>query len=62
MGKKLVAARNLPDGHVLTREDIAIKSPNDGLAPYELDNLVGKVTRRALSEDENLAFADLMDA
>lgn len=59
MGKKLVAARNLPAGHVLTREDIAIKSPNDGLPPYELDNLLGKTTQRPLEEDENFSFEDL---
>ena len=59
MGKKLVAARDLLAGHVLTREDVAIKSPNDGLPPYELENVIGKVTRRALREDENIVFQDL---
>jgi N-acetylneuraminate synthase/sialic acid synthase len=53
MGKKLVAARDLPAGHVLTRDDIAIKSPNDGLPPYELDGLIGKVTVCRLREDDN---------
>jgi len=61
MGKKLVAARHLPDGHVLTREDIAIKSPNDGLPPYELENVIGRVTLRALQEDEDISFDDLTD-
>lgn len=59
MAKKLVAARNLPVGHVLTREDIAIKSPNDGLLPYELDNVLGQVIKRPLVKDENLQFEDL---
>src|SRR5207237_9663046 len=35
MGKKIVAARDLPAGHLLTEEDFAYKSPGDGLAPYE---------------------------
>jgi len=61
MGKKLVAARNLPEGHALTREDIAIKSPGDGLAPYELDRIIGKVTRRTLQADENISFENLTD-
>ncbi|MBT9160739.1 MAG: N,N'-diacetyllegionaminic acid synthase [Dehalococcoidia bacterium] len=60
MAKKLVAARDLPVGRMLTREDIAIKSPNDGLPPYELENVIGKVTLRALKEDENISFEDLM--
>lgn len=59
MSKKLVAARDLPAGHRLTEADIAIKSPGDGLPPYEFDNLLGKVTLRALAEEENIAFEDL---
>ena len=59
MGKKLVAARDLPSDHVLTHEDMTIKSPNDGLPPYELENVIGKVTLRALKEDENISFKDL---
>lgn len=61
MAKKLVANRNLSVGHILTHEDIAIKSPNDGLPPYELDNVVGKRLLRSLREDENIAFEDLKD-
>jgi sialic acid synthase len=61
MGKKLVAARDLPAGRVLNREDIAIKSPNDGLPPYELDRIIGKVTLRALEEDASILFKDLGD-
>ncbi len=61
MAKKLVASRTLPAGCVLTREDIAIKSPNDGLPPYELDRVIGKITRRGLHEDENITFEDLQD-
>lgn len=61
MGKKLVVARDMSAGDVLTQEDIAIKSPNDGLPPYELENVIGKGTLRALKEDENLSFEDLTD-
>ncbi len=61
MGKKLVATRDLSQGHVLSRDDIAIKSPNDGLPPYEIDNLIGRATRRSLREDETLSYADLTD-
>lgn len=61
MAKKLVAARDLPPGHILAREDIAIKSPNDGLAPYEMERLIGKVTVRPLREDENISLDDLRE-
>jgi N-acetylneuraminate synthase/sialic acid synthase len=60
MGKKLVAARELPQGHVLTAADIAIKSPADGgLPPYELDRLVGRRLRRAISFEDFLTFDDV---
>jgi sialic acid synthase len=63
MGKKLVAARGLPAGHLLAPADVAIKSPADaGLPPYELDRIVGMRLRRALGEDETVALADLEPA
>jgi sialic acid synthase len=59
MGKKLVAARDLPEGHVLTLDDLAIKSPGDGLAPHHLDEILGQVTLRPLAADESIGFADV---
>jgi sialic acid synthase len=59
MGKKLVASRDLKAGRVLTRKDIAIKSPGDGIPPYELENIIGKVLSRDLIEDDNIHFNDL---
>ena len=56
MSKKLVAARNLEAGHVLRLEDVAIKSPGDGLRPYELVNVVGKTLQVSLMEDDNISF------
>ena len=63
MAKKLVAARDLEQGHVLAIDDIAIKSPADGgLAPYEFDRIVGLRLRRPLQTDENLELVDLEPA
>lgn len=59
MGKKLVAARGLAAGHVLAAGDVAIKSPNDGLPPYQLHAVIGKTLRRDLAEDESIVFEDL---
>jgi len=56
MGKKLVAAADLPAGHVLTAEDLAQKSPGDGLAPYEQDRLVGRALRHPVQRDTPLTF------
>src|SRR5439155_8315585 len=59
MGKKLVAARNLAAGQRITRDDIAIKSPHDGLPPYELDRVLGRILTRPLTADENIMLEDL---
>lgn len=59
LSKKLVASRDLPAGHVLTESDIAIKSPGDGLPPYELDAILGKTLTRPLTEDDNILFEDV---
>ncbi|MEY2817110.1 MAG: hypothetical protein RL275_573 [Chloroflexota bacterium] len=59
MGKKLVAARDLKAGQVLTRDDIAIKSPSDGIPPYEFDNVIGRTLTKDLLADDNFAFDDL---
>ena len=57
MSKKIVAARDLPRGHVLRREDLALKSPGDGLPPYMMDEIVGRTLLRALRADEPIQRA-----
>ncbi|UYB40856.1 N-acetylneuraminate synthase family protein [Streptomyces sp. Je 1-4] len=59
MAKKLVAARDLTAGHVLTTEDIAIKSPGDGLRPYLIDQVIGRPLSVALAADDAIQFTDL---
>jgi sialic acid synthase len=63
MGKKLVAARDLPTGHVLATGDIVAKSPADaGLPAYELDNLLGRRLQHALGPDQEITFEDVEPA
>ena len=63
MGKKLVAARELELGHVLSADDLAIKSPADGgLPPYELDRLVGRRLRRPIGFEDFVTFDDVEPA
>lgn len=62
MGKKLVAARALPAGHVLGLGDIRIKSPGDGLPPYELSNVLGRATLSPLVEDESITIEALSES
>ena len=61
-GKKLVAARDIAAGHRLTADDVATKSPGDGLAPVEIDRVVGSVITVALSEDDDFSLDQLNES
>ena len=56
MAKSCYAARDLPAGHVLTPEDIAIKSPRiaGAMTPAELEHAVGSVLRVDKRADDAL--------
>lgn len=56
MGKKIVAARALPAGHILEEGDLSFKSPGDGLAPYLVDKFYGRILKVSLNEDDALSF------
>ena len=56
MGKKLVAAHDLPEGQVLTAADVAVKSPSDGLPPYYLDQILGQALVRGLRADDSITL------
>ncbi|MEQ1895975.1 MAG: N-acetylneuraminate synthase family protein [Vicinamibacterales bacterium] len=62
MGKSLVVAHDLPAGHVLTRTDIVMKSPGGGIPPYELDQVIGLATTKALHVDDFLSVDVLAGA
>ena len=62
MGKKIVAARGLPVGHVLSETDLAIKSPGDGLPPTELDRILGRRLLTACGEDAAITLDMLAPA
>jgi N-acetylneuraminate synthase/sialic acid synthase len=59
MSKKIVAARDLPAGHLLRAEDLALKSPGDGLPPYELERVIGRTLGHPLAADASLTFEHL---
>jgi N-acetylneuraminate synthase/sialic acid synthase len=63
MGKKLVAARALPAGHVVGPGDLAARSPADGgLPPHALDDLLGRRLARPLALEEEVALVDFEPA
>lgn len=59
MRRSLVAARELPAGHVLAEADLGFKRPANGLSPKHLDAVVGRRLARALRVDEALTWDHL---
>ena len=56
MAKTLVAAQDLPAGHVLGPDDIALKSPSTGLPAYEFDNVVGMRLTSPVKGDDAINY------
>ena len=46
--RSIVAARDLPEGHLISEQDLAYQRPGTGLMPYDTDKLVGRRTKAAL--------------
>lgn len=59
LAKSLVAARALPDGQVIVRDDVAIKSPGKGLSPQHLKRLIGRRLTRAMEAEDFFFESDL---
>ncbi len=56
MSKKLVASRQLCVGQVLRPEDVALKSPGDGLSPVHLPEVLGRTVLFPLAPDAEITF------
>ena len=59
MAKAIVAARDLPAGHVLTAADLAYKSPGGGLFPDQADLVLGKTLIRPVAADQMIRAEDV---
>lgn len=59
LGKKLVASHDLPKGHVIREEDMAVKSPGDGEPPCKIDDFVGKSLIEELAADQDVVSSNL---
>ena len=58
--RSLVAARYIPKGKVIEKDDIAIKRPGTGVPPDLYDVVVGSIASRNIEEDEILRFGDFI--
>ena len=56
--RSLFYASNLPQGHVLTIEDLVSKRPGFGIPPTKLDELLGLRLKSSVSIDQLVSFSD----
>jgi sialic acid synthase len=61
MAKKIVAAREIRAGQTLTLEDLAFKSPGDGLFPCQLDEVLGRKVLKNISRDDAIEMRFLAE-
>lgn len=58
--RSIVAARDLPEGKILEEEDLDFKRPGTGITPGEIENLIGRTLKRAVSYDQMLSWEDMI--
>lgn len=59
IGRSVVAARFLPEGHELRAEDLAFRRPGRGVRPHDSRKLIGHKLARAVQEDELILVEDV---
>ena len=59
MGKVLYTNKDLSRGHVLSQNDIVIKSPGRGLPPYKIESIIGKKLKKPLPQETVISLAHL---
>lgn len=59
MRRSIVAAADLPSGHVLRAGDLLLKRPGTGIEARQLESLIGRVLTRAVGEDELITPAHI---
>jgi len=62
MRRSIVAAKIIPVGKNIDRDDICFKRPGTGIDPSTYEDLLGKITLRDLVPDEQIKHSDLREA
>jgi sialic acid synthase SpsE/sugar phosphate isomerase/epimerase len=61
LAKSLVAAHAIATGSVVTEDDIAVKSPGQGLSPLKMPALIGRRLTHAMAADDYFFPSDLRE-
>ena len=61
MGKMLIYSTDISAGSTIKESDFEIVSPNDGISPQEVSNLIGKKLTKSVKEDDVVTLEDFQD-
>ncbi|MDD1975005.1 N-acetylneuraminate synthase family protein [Pseudomonas tussilaginis] len=61
LGKSVIAARAIAAGEVFSQDMLRVASPGQGLAPYRLNDLLGRKAGRAMAQGDFLFESDLSE-
>ncbi len=59
MRRSIVAKRNIDKGVKITDDMIALKRPSSGISPIHIDEIIGRKTLNAISEDDLITWSDI---
>lgn len=59
MGKMIIYSRELNPGHILTANDIEIRSPLDGVSANQWDSVLGRTLKKNVKQYESLNLEDI---
>jgi N-acetylneuraminate synthase/N,N'-diacetyllegionaminate synthase len=58
--KSIHLSKDLPQGHILTDEDLIALRPGDGISPMQWDNVIGKKLIIDGQKNDKLSFSDII--
>nr|BFD40402.1 N-acetylneuraminate synthase family protein [Pseudomonas sp. FFPRI_1] len=61
LGKSVIAARAIAPGETFTQDMLRVASPGQGLAPYRLNDLLGRQAGRSIAQGDFLFDSDLSE-
>lgn len=56
--RSIVAAKNLPSGHIIDEDDLEAKRPGDGISPTRYEEFLGKKIKNDLKKDHKISEKD----
>lgn len=61
MRRSIIVTRDLPAGHIITKDDLYAKRPGTGIKPDKMNLLIGKTLKCDVKENTLLKITDIME-